>query len=157
MPVPDKIQSFLNEHKIAYEMIHHRRDYTSQETAADTHTKGKEFAKTVVLFVDNDYCMAVLPAIYQVDMEKVKRQTEAHEVALATEHEIERICPDCEIGAMPPFGKLYNLPVFVDRNLTEDHLITFNAGTHEDAIRMLYHDFEKLARPKVIDLAANHA
>ncbi|MFQ5864346.1 MAG: aminoacyl-tRNA deacylase [bacterium] len=156
MAIPQNIRSFLNEHKIPYEVIHHRRDYTAQETAADTHTKGKDFAKTVILFVDNKYCMAVLPAVYHVDMKKIKKELDAKKVSLATEDEISNICPDCEIGAMPPFGPLYKLPVYVSHHLKEDHMITFNAGTHEDVIRMLYSDFEKLVNAVVIDLAANN-
>ncbi len=152
MPIPQHIESFLNERKVPYEVIHHRRDYTAQETAADTHTRGKDFAKTVILFVDNKYCMVVLPAIYQVDMKKVRKGLNAKRVSLATEDELANICSECEVGAMPPFGPLYKLPVYVDRHLKEDRMITFNAGTHEDVIRMLYSDFEKLVKPEVLDI-----
>jgi Ala-tRNA(Pro) deacylase len=155
MPIPESIKSYLNKQKIPYEVIHHRRDYTAQQTAADTHTKGKEFAKTVILFVDNKYCMAVLPAIRQIDFEKIKKQLSAKKVTLATEDEIAEICSDCEVGAMPPLGPLYNLPVYVSHYLADDEMITFNAGTHEDAIRMLYRDFVKLAKPVALDLTTN--
>lgn len=156
MPIPQKIKSYLDEHKIAYEAIHHRRDYTAQEAAADTHTPGKDFAKTVVLFVDNNYCIVVLPAIYQVDMKKIRKALNAKRVSLASEDEIAEICSDCEVGAMPPFGPFYKLPVYVSHHLAQDHMITFNAGTHEDAIRMLYRDFEKLVKPVVVDLTVEH-
>jgi Ala-tRNA(Pro) deacylase len=152
MSIPQKIKSHLDEHKVPYEAIHHRRDYTAQEAAADTHTPGKDFAKTVILFVDNNYCMAVLPAIYQVDMKKIRKALKAKRVALASEDEIAEICPDCETGAMPPFGPLYQLPVYVSHHLAQDHMITFNAGTHEDVIRMLYRDFVELVKPVVVDL-----
>ncbi|NIR50879.1 YbaK/EbsC family protein [candidate division KSB1 bacterium] len=155
--MPQTVKSYLDENKTPYESIHHRRDYTAQETAADTHTKGKEFAKTVILFVDQKYCMAVLPAIYQVDLDKIKKELNAKEVNLATEEEISQLCRDCEIGAMPPFGNLYDLPVYVSHHLTEDNMITFNAGTHEDVIRMMYDDFEKLVNPKVLDMTSNHS
>lgn len=155
MPIPKPIKSYLDEHKIPYEVIHHRRDYTAQETAADTHTKGKDFAKTVILFADNKYCMAVLPAIYQVDMKKIRKELSVKKVSLATEDEIGDICSDCEVGAMPPLGPLYKLPVYVSHHLAEDHMIAFNAGTHEDVIRMLYSDFEKLVKPVVLDLTAD--
>ncbi len=155
MPIPQAIKSFLNEQKIPYEFIHHRRDYTAQETAADTHTKGKDFAKTIILFVDNKYVMAVLPAIHQVDLEKVKKALKANVVTLATEDEISEICGDCEVGAMPPLGPLYKLPVYVSPHLAKDHMITFNAGTHEDAVRMMYSDFEKLVKPQLLELTKN--
>jgi Ala-tRNA(Pro) deacylase len=155
MPIPQAIKSFLNEQKIPYEIIHHHRDYTAQEAAADTHTKGRDFAKTVILFVDNKYVMAVLPAIHQVDLEKVKKELKAKVATLATEDEIAEICGDCEVGAMPPLGPLYKLPVYVSHHLAKDHLITFNAGTHEDAVRMMYSDFEKLVKPLALELTKN--
>jgi Ala-tRNA(Pro) deacylase len=155
MPIPQTIRLFLNGRNVPYEFIHHRRDYTAQETAADTHTKGRDFAKTVVLFVDNQYAMAVLPAIEQLDLEKVKKELKAKRVSLATEDEIAEICGDCELGAMPPLGPLYHLAVYVSDHLVKDHIITFNAGTHEDAVRMMYSDFEKLVHPQVLELTKN--
>lgn len=152
MPIPQAIKSYLYDNKVGFEAIHHQRDYTAQQTAADTHTKGKDFAKTVILFVDNKYCMAVVPAIYQVDLEKFKKQVNAKEVSLASEEEIKSICSDCEVGAMPPFGPLYDLPVYVSHHLAEDHMITFNGGTHEDVIRMRYKDLEELVKPTVSDI-----
>lgn len=156
MVIPKKIRTFLNEHKINYELIYHPRVYTAQETAARTHTKGKEFAKTVILLVDGKYCMMVLPAIYSLDLIKVRKALKAKRVNLASEEEMESICPDCEVGAMPPFGPLYELPVYIDRHLTEDQMITFNAGSHEHAIRMFYKDFEKLVKPQIVDIAGEH-
>ncbi|MFQ5754237.1 MAG: aminoacyl-tRNA deacylase [bacterium] len=156
MSISQPIKSYLDEHKVPYEVIHHRRDYTAQETAADTHTKGKDFVKTVILFVDNTFCMVVLPSIYQVDLDKIKKKLNAKEVNLATEDEIWSICSDCEVGAMPPFGPLYKLPVYVSHHLIKDQMITFNAGTHEDVIRMLYRDFEQLVKPKVFDCTGNN-
>jgi Ala-tRNA(Pro) deacylase len=146
-----RVASYLDEQRIPYETIHHKRDYTSQRTAADTHTPGKAFAKTVILNVDNRFCMLALPASFKIDLAKVKRELSAKEVRLATEGEFSGICTDCEVGAMPPFGRLYDLPVYVSHLLAEDHLITFNAGTHEDAIRMRFDDYEKLARPAKIN------
>ncbi len=156
MPMPQTLHSFLDERRIPYEAIHHRRDYTSQHTAADTHTPGKDFAKVIMLSVNNSYGLFVVPATGQVDLEKVKRLLDARTVRLATENEIARICPDCEIGAMPPFGVLSNLQVYVSPHLIDDHLITFNAGTHEDAVRMLYTDFEKVAQPVVMDFTVEN-
>ncbi len=151
--ISKRLQSFLDEHAVPYEVIHHRRDYTAQETAADTHTPGKEFAKTVMLWVDGNYAMAVLPAHRMVDFDKLRQALSAKEVKLASEDEIRELCPDCEAGAVPPFGNLYSLPVYVSEDTAEDERITFNAGTHEDAIRMAYKDFEKLVQPTILQLS----
>jgi Ala-tRNA(Pro) deacylase len=153
MAIPQQIKAYLNGLKIPYEVIHHRRDFTAQETARDTHTPGRDFAKTIVLYADNDYYMMVLPATYKLDLQKIKTALGWRYVDLATEEELAQVCADCEVGAMPPLGRLYNMKVFVDRHLTEDHLITFNAGTHEDVIRLRYDDFNMLSNPNVIDIA----
>jgi Ala-tRNA(Pro) deacylase len=155
MPIPKEITSYLDEHRVPYETIHHRRDFTAQETAADTHTKGKEFAKTIVLFIDDRYYLAVLPAHRQVSLSKIKDGLHAKNVALASEDEISSIFNNCETGAMPPLGELYNLPVYVDDEIHRDYQITFNAGTHEDVIRMLYKDYQALVHPKVMDITTN--
>ncbi|MDZ7290702.1 MAG: YbaK/EbsC family protein [candidate division KSB1 bacterium] len=150
-----KLTSYLDERKIPYEIIHHKRDFTAQRTAADTHTPGKAFAKTVILVVDGKFGMFVLPAMLKIDLEKVKHELGAKEVRLATESEFSGICTNCEVGAMPPFGTLYNLPVYVSPLITEDQLITFNAGTHEDVVRMRYNDYEKLVQPVVMNFTVD--
>lgn len=156
MPMLQTLKAHLDEHRTPFEVIHHRRDYTSQNTAADTHTPGREFAKAVVIRVDDKFAMFVLPAIRQVDLEKVKRGLQAEEVRLATEYEISNLCSDCEIGAMPPFGKFFGLTVYVSHLLAADRMITFNAGTHEDVIRMLYADYEKLAKPEKMNFTVDY-
>lgn len=153
MPIPQQITAYLNEQSIPYEVIHHRRDFTAQETARDTHTPGLEFAKTVVLYADNDYYMMVLPATCKLDLQKIRAAIGLKYVDLATEEELALVCSGCEVGAMPPLGSLFNMKVFVDRHLTEDHLITFNAGTHEDVIRIRYNDFCMLSHPDIVDIA----
>jgi Ala-tRNA(Pro) deacylase len=150
-----RVTSYLDEHRIPYETIHHRRDYSAQKTAADTHTPGKAFAKTVVLFADHKFYMFVLPAHKKVDLEKIKRDLGVKEARLATEGEFSGICTGCEVGAMPPFGAFYKLPVYVSQYLTEDPFITFNAGTHEDVIRMRYGDYENLMHPVVMNFTIN--
>jgi len=152
--ISDKLRTYLEEQGIRYHVIHHRRDYTAQGAAADTHTPGREFAKSVVLRVDGSFAIAVLPAHCRIDLEKARRELGAQAMALATEEEIQRLCPDCEVGAEPPFGNLYGLPVYLDRQLTADEQITFNAGTHEDAVRIRTGDFQRAANPRVLDLAA---
>ena len=153
----EKVTAYLDERRISYETLQHRRDYTAQETAADTHTPGKAFVKTVILVVDHKYNMFALPAVEHVDLQKVKTALGAHEVRLAAESEIAHVCRDCEAGAMPPLGVLYKLPLYASAHLRDDQMITFNAGTHEDAVRMLYRDYETLAHPIVIDFTSEKA
>ncbi len=148
-----RLKSLLDQNGVAYEAIRHAADYTAQETAAHTHTKGREFAKPVVLRVDGAYVMAVVPAHRKVDLRRVRQALGAKEARLATEEELRKICPDCELGAEPPFGNLYDLPVYVSPELAHDERITFNAGTHMDALRIRWEDYERLVRPKVLDLS----
>ncbi len=152
----EKVKSYLDEKRIPYETIHHRRDYSAQKTAADTHTPGKAFAKTVILAADNKFYMMVLPAMYKIDFQKVQRELRAKEVRLATESEVSGFCTGCEVGAMPPFGAFYKLPVYVSHYLPEDALVTFNAGTHEDVMRMSYRDYEKLVQPLIMNFTIDH-
>jgi Ala-tRNA(Pro) deacylase len=151
MPIPASIERFLTEHGVSYQVVTHRTAYTAQEEAAVAHVPGRQWAKTVVCFADDEPILAVLPAIYQVDTERLQRLAGATRVRLATEAELAPLYPDCEPGAMPPLGRLYRQRVFVDRALASDPEIVFNAGTHTDAIRMRYEDFAKLADPIVGD------
>jgi Ala-tRNA(Pro) deacylase len=147
----EKVRSYLDEKRIPFETIHHRRDYSAQKTAADTHTPGKAFAKTIVIFADQKFYMFVLSANRKIDFEKVKNLLAAREVRLATESEFSGLCTGCEVGAMPPFGEFYKLPVHLSQELAADPLITFNAGTHEEVIRMRYADFETLVHPVIMN------
>ncbi len=151
MPMLQTLKAHLDARRIPYEVIHHRRDFTAQETAAHTHTPGRLFAKTVIVAVDHKYCMFVLPANDQIDLEKVRKALKASEARIATESEVAHVCADCEPGAMPPFGNFYGLPVYVSHHLIQDHMITFNAGTHEEVMRLLYQDYDKLVQPSVLD------
>lgn len=147
-----KITAYLDDHDVPYEVIHHRVDYTAQETAADTHTPGREFAKTVILDVGALHAMAVVPALYRIDLEKIRESIGTRQISLASELEMSQLCPDCDVGAEPPLGSLYGMPVFVDPTLEEDETITFNAGTHDEAIRMRYEDFKRLVHPTPMDM-----
>ncbi len=149
-----RVQALLDERGIEYETIHHARDYTAQETAAHTHTRGREFAKAVIVKVGDGYAMAVLPSHHAVDPERLSRALGGERVELASEQEIARLLPDCEVGAIPPFGNLYDLPVYVSPTLTEDRTITCVAGTHEDAMRLAYRDWESITKPRVVDFSA---
>ena len=148
-----RLMDLLDKNQVPYRQIHHSPDFTSQETAAHTKTRGREFAKTVVLRIDDGFGLAVLPAPHRIDFESLRRWLNAREIRLATENEMEQLFPDCEVGAEPPIGTLYELPVYVSPLLARDEEITFNAGSHEEAIRMKYDDFARLAKPSIIHLS----
>lgn len=148
-----KLKEFLDSNKIKYVSIVHSSAYTAQEIAASAHIPGKELAKTVILKVDGKIIMAVLPASYKVDFELLKEAAGASNIRLADEHEFVDKFPGCEPGAMPPFGNLYGIDVYVAKSLTEDEEIAFNAGTHTELIKMDYKDFERLVKPKIIEFS----
>ena len=148
-----KLKRFLDENHIRYVSIRHSPAYTAQETAASAHIPGRELAKTVVLFIDGEMAMAVLPSTRMLDLELLRHHTEAESVTLATENQFKDRFPDCEAGAMPPFGNLYKIPVYVDRSLTLDDQIAFNAGSHAELIQLAFEDFENLVHPIVAEFA----
>jgi Ala-tRNA(Pro) deacylase len=148
MPVK-KLKEYLDRHQVKYVTISHPTVYTTQEIAASAHIPGKELAKTVMVKIDGKTAMAVLPASYRVDFDLLKKAVGASSVKLAGEEEFKNMFPDCEIGAMPPFGNLYGMDVFVAASLAEDAEITFNAGSHSELIRLSYKDFERLVKPKL--------
>jgi Ala-tRNA(Pro) deacylase len=148
MAVVARLREYLDGHAIKYSVISHSRAYAAQELAALTHVRGKEFAKTVVVKVGDQFVAAVVPAHHQVVLEELSRVLGA-DARLATEEELNALFSGCEVGAMPPFGNLYRVPVWVAEPLTRDEEIVFNAGTHTDAIRMRYSDFDRLVKPRV--------
>lgn len=149
MSISKKLKDFLDAHGIKYTIITHPTAYTAQEIAAAMHVHGKELAKSVILKADGKFIMAVLPAPQQIAFNLLREALGAKEVELATETEFQDLFPDCEIGAMPPFGNLYNVPVYVASLLTQDEEIIFNAGSHTEAIKMSYKDFERLVKPTI--------
>ena len=151
--IAQRLKSFLDESHVPYETIQHVVDFTAQETAAATHTPGREFAKTVLLEVDGKPALGVLPAHHKVDTEKLRDALGAGDVRLADEAAMGPLCPDCDAGAIPPFGNLYDLPVFLSAAMIEDYEITFNAGTHRTALRMRLDDYKKLVHPKVLEFS----
>jgi Ala-tRNA(Pro) deacylase len=152
MPVK-KLKAYLDEHHVRYVTIIHSPAYTAQEVAASAHVPGKELAKTVMVKVDGKMAMAVLPASYKVSFETLREVTGADKVDLASEQEFKSLFPDCEPGAMPPFGNLYGMTVFVAKRLSLDDEIAFNAGTHTELMRLIYKDFERLVEPKVVEFS----
>jgi Ala-tRNA(Pro) deacylase len=149
MGVLRRLKDYLDENNIKYVKITHSRAYTAQEIAASVHIPGKELAKTVIVRVNDGFGMAVLPASRKVNFDRLKTVVGNNEIRLAQEDEFKSLFPDCEVGAMPPFGNLYNLPVYVASALSEDKDIAFNAGTHTDVIKISYSDFENLVKPTV--------
>jgi len=156
MPL-SKVKAFLDAHNVKYVVISHSKAYTAQGIAAISHISGKELAKSVIVKLDGDLAMAVLPASYQVDLEALRRTTGVRVAELATEREFKQHFPDCETGAMPPFGNLYGIPVYVDETLAEDREIAFNAGSHYELIKMAYKDFEHLVKPEVMEFSSARA
>jgi Ala-tRNA(Pro) deacylase len=150
MPV-EKLKKLLDAEHIRYVSIRHSQAFTAQEIAAAAAVPGRELAKTVIVRLDGDLAMAVLPASYQVGFERLREATGAELVELASEEEFKYRFPNCEIGAMPPFGVLYDMPVYVDASLTEDDQIAFNAGSHVELIQLAYSDFARLVKPTVLD------
>jgi len=147
MTMSARLKTFLDESSIRYTLMMHSPAYTAQAAAATLHVPGKELAKTVVVSAGDNTVLAVLPASFHVDLKKLGALV-GRSVRLATEAEFISLFPDCELGAMPPFGSLYKLPVYVDESLAADEEIVFNAGTHRDAIRMRFADFERVAEAK---------
>ncbi|MDH3745192.1 MAG: YbaK/EbsC family protein [Acidobacteriota bacterium] len=152
MPV-GKLKELLDREEVKYVSIAHSPAFTAQEIAASAHIPGKEVAKTVMVKLDGTVAMAVLPAPARVDLDRLRDIAGAGEIELAGEAEFKRLFPECETGAMPPFGNLYGLDVWVDRLLAEDEEIAFNAGSHAELIRMGYGDFERLVKPKLAEFA----
>jgi Ala-tRNA(Pro) deacylase len=145
-----KLKQFLDGNKVKYVAISHSPTYTAQEIAASAHVPGKELAKTVIIKVDGRMAMTVMPAPQKIDFDALKSAIGAKTVELAGEKEFADLFPGCEPGAMPPFGNLYDMDVYVSRPLAEDDEIAFNAGSHTELIKLAYSDFERLVKPKVL-------
>ncbi|UCD38451.1 MAG: YbaK/EbsC family protein [Fidelibacterota bacterium] len=148
-----RLKDFLDSNKVKYVTCSHSQAFTAQEVAASAHIPGKQLAKTVMVSLDGKMAMAVLPATDHVDLRLLKKAAGAKKAELAAERDFKDLFPDCEIGAMPPFGNLYDLDVYAATSLTEDEEIAFNAGSHTELIRLAYKDFEDLVKPQIADLS----
>jgi Ala-tRNA(Pro) deacylase len=148
MPIASLLE-YLDKHGIQYTVMTHSPAYTAQGIAALSHTPGKQMVKCVVVKVDGELTLAVLPASFQVDVGLLKRAVKARDVQIAPEEEFKDSFPECELGAMPPFGNLYGMRVIADESLTKDDEITFNACSHRELIRMSWEDFRMLTQPKM--------
>jgi Ala-tRNA(Pro) deacylase len=149
MPVKT-LKNFLDREKIKYVSIIHSPAFTAQEVAASAHITGRELAKTVIVELDGRMAMAVLPANRKIVLSDLREVAGSDEVKFASEEEFRERFPECETGAMPPFGNLYGMDVFVSPGLAENEHIAFNAGSHTEVIRLAYADFERLVRPRIM-------
>ena len=148
MPVA-KLKKFLDQHGIRYLLMSHAPAYTALEIAQASHIPARELAKTVMVKIDGQMTLAVVPASEQVDLESLTAEANAREIQLAHEEEFEGLFPDCEVGAMPPFGNLWKLPVYASTTLAEDPYISFCAGSHHEVMTLAFEDFNKLVEPRI--------
>lgn len=151
MPVA-KLKEYLDANGVKYISISHSKAFTAMEVAESAHVQGREMAKTVMLRMDGGLAMAVLPAVQKVNLELLREGAGIASLELAHEQDFRSDFPGCEVGAMPPFGNLFGMPVFVEPRLAADKEISFNAGSHTELIRMAYKDFERLVRPKLVPM-----
>ena len=151
MSISHTLKEYLDREHVHYEILPHPEAYRAALVAQTLRAATKELAKVVVVKVESRFVMTVLPATWNVDFHRLREAFMTHRLRLATEDEIKDLFPDCDVGAMPPFGNLYGLDVYVDQSLTEDEEIIFQAGTHSAAIRMRYWDFAALVFPVVME------
>ncbi len=152
MPL-ERLKQFLDTNAVKYVTVKHSPAYTAQEVAALAHVPGKEWAKTVMVKLDGRMAMAVVPASCRVIFDLLRQASSARDAELANEREFQDLCPGCETGAMPPFGNLFGMDVYVDEALAQDPEIAFNAGSHTEMVRLPFADFARLVKPKVVRLS----
>jgi Ala-tRNA(Pro) deacylase len=157
MPLFDRLRSFLEFRQGEYTLSTHPRAFTAREVASVEHLPAREVAKTVVVFGDGAYHLVVIPANKLVDFHEVRAALGLAQARLATEPELEQLFSDCELGAMPPIGPIYGLPVYLDASLAGQDMIAFNAGTHRDVIHMRTAEFRRLVSPEIVSLAREPA
>lgn len=154
MKCRERLEAYLQENAVPYEIQHHPVAYTAQRVADSEHLSGKLLGKVVVVVADEKLAMLVLAAPARVDWTKVAEAVGTDEVRLAHESEFAKTFPDCEVGAMPPFGNLYSLPVYVDQDLAANEKVIFQAGSHDETFSIRYADFARLAKPTVVSLTS---
>jgi len=149
------LRSYLDQHSVAYEWLSHPDVYTAQQLAEHEHTPGDSVVKPVVIEADGRCVLCALPASYRVDLQELQRELRADEVQLASEEKLRELFGECELGAEPPIGALFGMPMVMDESLFADDEVTFQAGTHQNAVRMSFFDFFRLARPRVAHFAVH--
>jgi Ala-tRNA(Pro) deacylase len=152
MPILTKLRELLETNKVPYSVHSHPQAYTAQEIAALAHVTGRMLAKVVMVKAGDELLMLVLPADHRVDLDRVRHMT-GKDLRLATETEFRDAFPGCEVGAMPPFGNLFGIPIWVDRSLEQDDEIVFNAGTHTLTAKLAFDDFVRLTEPRIAEFA----
>jgi Ala-tRNA(Pro) deacylase len=151
MKCKDRLETYLRENQVAYQVQHHPSAFTAQDVAAKEHIPGKQLAKVVMVMADSNLVMLVVPAPGRVDLPGLAGVLGAKDARLAEESEFANSFPDCELGAMPPFGNLYDMPAYIDRSLANEDTIFFQAGTHTDTMSIKYADFARLVQPNVAE------
>jgi len=149
-----KLLDYLDQNNVRYVVINHSSAYTASQIAASAHVKGQELAKAVMVKINGQMNMVVLPAKYKVNFELLQKHTNCKEIELAGEAEFTELFPDCLTGAMPPFGNIYGMKTYLDKTLTYDEEIAFNAGNHSQLIRLSFKDYLKLVKPDISNFAA---
>lgn len=157
MKCRERLESYLRQQQVAFDVQQHNTAFTAQEVAQTEHIPGKLVAKSVVVWADGQLIMLVLPATSRVEFAGLNKAIGAHMTRLAHEEEFTGTFPDCEVGAMPPFGNLYDVPVYVDKSLTEDETIVFPAGVHTESMSLRYVDFARLVEPTIAEFAVPRA
>jgi Ala-tRNA(Pro) deacylase len=157
MPLNERLRSFLDSQHADYTLSVHPKAFTAREVAYAEHLPAREVAKTVVVFGDAEYHMVVIPASKLVDFQELRPALGLSQVRLATEDELNNLFPDCELGAMPPFGGPYGLTVYLDSSLAGEPEITFNAGTHREVLHMRTAEFRRIAKPGIVSLVREPA
>ncbi len=153
MPMLDKLLAFLDQNQVRYTRHSHPTAYTAREVASVEHVPAHRIAKTIIFTSENGFGMAVLPGDSMLDLQNLRGLLGVSRLRLATESELGDLFPDCELGAMGPFGNLCGLPVYVDAGLASEETIAFNAGTHRDVIHMRFDDYQKLVKPRMVGLS----
>ncbi len=144
-----QLKKFLDDNLVGFDVVQHDPAFTAQELAARMHVPGREFVKVVVVKMDGGYALAAVPAHRRVDFRGLAKAAGVKKCTLASEREFKDFFPDCELGAMPPFGNLYGLPTYVDQEVAYNEVIVINAGTHAEAIRIRFRDVRRLVRPRI--------
>jgi len=160
MSIPQRIRDYLDSQNVPYETLHHSQVFTGQDVARTLHVSGKRCVKAVAVRGDERTVLAVIPASHRLNLQDLASTLEVSRLELLREGELAAVFPDCDLGAIPPFGNLYGVNVWVDRVVADAEQILFCAGTHEDCIRMRYADFAKLTLPRLgrfAELAAGKA
>jgi Ala-tRNA(Pro) deacylase len=155
MPILARLREFLESHDVEYEVQDHPEGYTAQQVAQAVHVKGRDVAKVVIIRSGDQFHMLVLPAVCNVNLERLGPELGVQGARLATEEEFKSLFPGCETGAMPPFGNLFNVPVAVDQSLTAEKKIVCQAGNHRQTVSLNFTDFERLVRPKIVSIGVH--